>query len=148
MGGEMPSMRVYVRWVSALPVRQAIARMRYGSEVADSAEAVSELEREEENYIVSVAPLPARAMRGDPAQLKTMASLNIKGIAPIAPDDVVGQRSENDAEVFFYFPKGQNGSHTIKLQDKEVEFVLKLGNMNIKRKFKLQDMVYNGKLEM
>ena len=32
--------------------------------------------------------------------------------------------------------------------DKEIEFSTKLGKMQIRKKFKLKDMMYNGKLEM
>jgi hypothetical protein len=46
--------------------------------------------------------------------------------------------------VYFLFPR----SEAITLEDKEVEFETKLGPMEIKRKFKLQDMVFGGKLEL
>ena len=148
MYGDVPTMRLYLRWVSALPVRQAIARLKYGEEAGSSPEAAEMLEREETNYVISVASLPARMVGGNVEQLKSRVALNIKGKDPIAPDDIIGRRREEGAVLYFFFPKGQNGSHVITAADKEVEFVLKLRNMEVKRKFKLKDMVYNGKLEL
>ena len=42
------------------------------------------------------------------------------------------------------FPK----KDAFSLDDKEVEFSMKLGNATAKRKFKLKDMVFEGKLEL
>ena len=47
-------------------------------------------------------------------------------------------------DIIFVFPKTQ----PIAADDKEVEFILKLGQVEAKRKFNLKDMVYNGKLEL
>ena len=49
---------------------------------------------------------------------------------------------------FVIFPRGQNGSPLIEQKDGEVEVALKLGDVKINRKFKLKDMVFNGKLEI
>jgi len=38
--------------------------------------------------------------------------------------------------------------HAIELDDKEVEFTTKRGPMEIKKKFRLKDMVYHGKLAL
>ena len=148
MYDDVPRVRVYLRWVSALPVRQAITRLKFGEEAGSSPEAAETLEREETNYIISVASLPARMVGGDIQQLKSRVALNIKSKEPITPDDIVSRRREEGVELYFFFPKGHDGSHVITAADKEVEFVLKLRNMDIKRKFKLKDMVYNGRLEL
>ena len=44
------------------------------------------------------------------------------------------------------FPR--TGSYEITLADKKVEFVAQVGSLKVKRKFKLKDMIYNGKLEL
>ena len=46
--------------------------------------------------------------------------------------------------LFFVFPK----TDPITLDDKEVEFSTQIGPMQFKRKFKLQEMVFDGKLEL
>ena len=47
-------------------------------------------------------------------------------------------------DIFFLFPK----TEAITLDDKEVEFVAKLGRIEIRRKFKLKDMMVGEKLEL
>jgi hypothetical protein len=44
----------------------------------------------------------------------------------------------------FLFPK----TVAIDMDDKEVEFSTKLGQTIVKTKFKLKDMVFNGKLDL
>ena len=44
----------------------------------------------------------------------------------------------------FLFPK----TTTFTAEDKELEFSSKFGKTAVKHKFKLKDMVFNGKLEM
>ena len=46
--------------------------------------------------------------------------------------------------VVFAFPR----SMPFMIEDKEVEFITKLGTSTLKYEFKLKDMVVNGKLEM
>jgi hypothetical protein len=55
-----------------------------------------------------------------------------------------GGRSFGNIDLFIAFPR----SAGISLDDKEVEFVTKIGPLVIRKKFKLKDMVFNGKLEM
>jgi hypothetical protein len=47
-------------------------------------------------------------------------------------------------DVLFAFPR----SMPFTADDKEVEFITKLGTSTLKYKFKLKDMVVNGKLDM
>lgn len=47
-------------------------------------------------------------------------------------------------DVFFAFPK----SADIRVEDQEMEFETNIGGLILKRKFKLKDMVYEGKLEI
>ena len=49
--------------------------------------------------------------------------------------------------IYCAFPKGRNGSPVIELEDGEIELVLRLDE-RISRKFKLKEMVYEGKLEI
>ena len=88
-------------------------------------------------------------------RLKSESFLKISGRDPIqaaevqmrsAPElDVVNARElRGRAEILVMFPRSQ----TITLEDKQVEFVTMLGRQKLKRKFKLKEMVYNGKLEL
>ena len=51
---------------------------------------------------------------------------------------------ENSPAIVFHFAK----THPIELDDKDVEFATRRGSMDIRKKFKLKDMVYNGKLAL
>lgn len=144
-------MTAVVRWQSALPVRQALVRQRFGSEAGTSAEAKQILEGSPSHYIVVVERLP---MFGPPADaerakqmeegLKKAAVLNIKGREPLVPEVVQPGRGSAGPMLAFFFPKNQ----PISLEDKEVEFQVKMGPMTVKRKFKLAEMLFDGKLEL
>jgi len=136
-------MSVVIRWHSALPVKQAIARMRFGAEAATSAEAAKVL-APEDRYVVGVGPLPAQMLRGDAAAMKSGATLSVKGKDPIVAADIKGDRQGNTVSLYLIFPKTQ----AITAEDNEVEFAFKLNALNIKRKFKLKEMMFDGKLEL
>ncbi len=175
MGPDMPmerTVKVLFRWISALPVRQAIARSRFGDEL-DGEEAGKILNLQDNRYILAVSGLPRGMAFGggkrkgkgkdkeagppqDPEaqrqaaieQLKQRASLRVKGKEPVHPNHVQLNVQQAAADVYFFFPKGQDGGLDISLDDKEVEFRLETRNRTLKRKFKLKDMVYKGKLEI
>ena len=71
--------------------------------------------------------------------------LERKGKDPIYPDRVEILEGNNARLVVFLFPKeGQ----AIELGNKEVTFHCKMGAMDVKAKFQLKDMIYEGKLEL
>ena len=147
-GGEVPTMTIQIRWHTALPVRQALARSRFGAEAGTSPEAAKMLAGEQTQYVVGIAGLPAQMLRGNPDVLKQAIQLKIKDKPPIMPSQISGDRGEGGrANLYVIFPKG-NGSPVIQLEDNEIEFVAKLGPIEIKRKFRLKDMVFDGKLEL
>ena len=171
-----PSLNVYVRWLSALPVRQALVRNNFGDEVTGEA-AMKLLELEDERYIIAVAGLPARMamgrrdgsgqprnpemtseqrqqqrQAGPPTgaleRIKDKATIRVKGKDPIHPNHVEMSGSQQNSDIYLFFPRGNDGGLDIVLEDKEVEFLLDLERSDVKRKFKLKDMVYQGKLEL
>ena len=132
--------RVTVRWDSALPVRQA--RSKQGWPPSEGAPA---------SYILTVAGLPqageymgamvaAAVERID--QLMAATSITIKGKPALTPEKV--EHGNDGASLVFTFPR----TSPISLDDKEVEFVTKIGAMELKRKFKLKEMIYQGKLAL
>jgi hypothetical protein len=146
--GMAPPVSVLVRWHTALPVKQAMAKLRFGDEVASSPVAAELLSRQETNYVVSLSGLPPATVPEDMEQVKASASLNVKGRPPIQAEQVQGSGGRETVNLAIVFPRGQNGNHLITLEDREVELKLKLGAIQISRKFKLKDMVYEGKLEL
>jgi len=154
---------VLIRWQSALPMKQALVKSKFGSEAGTAAQAKAILENQETYYVIAVEKLPMmgagrpRAAAGGPEQeagadpaermrqmLARATTLNRKGKDPIKPEDVKMAKGPKTMTVYFLFPR----TESITLEDKEVEFATRLGPLEIKRKFKLQDMVFAGKLEL
>jgi len=77
-------------------------------------------------------------------RLKESSSLNRKGHDPIHPDNVTWDNSNGSRVMMLFFSK----TSPITLADKDVEVQIAMGPMEIKKKFALKDMVYQGKLEL
>ena len=116
---------------------------------------------------MGISGFPARLFRGEPEQLKLVSEhmtsqsfLKIKGrepiqasgvFIPVGRSEVINVRSQpwrTGVEIIVMFPREQDGSDVISLEDKKVQFETEIGTLKVKRKFELKDMVYNGKLEL
>ncbi|MEP7367630.1 MAG: hypothetical protein ABI972_30595 [Acidobacteriota bacterium] len=159
-GGGMQPMTFTVRWMSSLPLKQAIVRSRMGKEADTSPQAKEFLERQESHYAVALIGPPrgggagggAGAVPGGAQQdrmqrmtehLKETTGLLRKGKEPIRPETVQTPQPGQNSYLFL-FPRAD----AITLDDKEVEFATRMGPLEVKRKFKLKDMVYNGQLAL
>ena len=147
-GGEFNGVRritATVAWISALPVRQAIARLRAGVD-APVLPDDKRLPEDEAFYVVAVAGLPTRlAQSGSRNEVVEKTALRSKRKEAIKPADVrIVPESKQTVRVEFVFPK----SNAFVLDDKEVEFVTKIGAADITRKFTLADMVVRGRLAL
>jgi hypothetical protein len=172
-GGDSTAGRptsVLLRWQSALPVQQALARQNGGSSATDAqaqpaaAAAPAAAPAADSEYVIAVAGLPdwsgrrRRDADSDDSQqnsgasdedrraafldrLKESSTLTAKGKSPFGPDKV--ERAA-DGSILLYFPK----SEALSLDDKEVEFATRVGPMDVKHKFKLKDMTWQGKLAL
>jgi hypothetical protein len=143
---QMPSAEVVVSWAMSVPIKQAIAKAKYGKEVATSPEAKAFLEREEQFYVIEVTPFPFRGRSGDEfrSALAKSAVLNIKGKDSIHAMDVQVTPRGGTLDMFFLFPR----QRVITLEDVEVEFSAKASEVPIRQRFKLKDMVFSGKLAL
>lgn len=137
-----------LRWQSALPVKQAFARARYKDAVETSEEAAKSLSREEAQYILGVIGLMGPPTAFDKEALKKGATLVVKDLPPIPATDVAVDKQGYGMNLYFAFPKLQEGAHKITESDGSVEFILKTENIALKGKFPLKKMVYKGKLEI
>jgi hypothetical protein len=141
---------VTVQWESALPVRLAEAKMTGGA--ADPA-ALKPLNE----YVIAVSGLPKSGIvsqrsaggSGDDADdarvadhLKVMTVLSV-GHERLNPTKVELNQGR-DARAVFHFEK----SEPITLKDKDAEFRITSDHMEIRKKFALKDMSYQGKLEL
>jgi len=139
---------VMLVWQTALPVKQALVKAKYGAESATSAEAKAFLEREEQYYVINVGGLPgtaAGAVEGDKkAAMLQLTALNIKGKDPIHAVEVQMNPRGRVVDALFFFPR----TTPVSADDKDLEFATKFDKLTVKYHFKLKEMVYHGKLEM
>jgi hypothetical protein len=145
---EMQTPKATLRWQSALPIKQAIARIRFKDEVEKSEDAAKSLSRQEGQYILGISGVTGGPNTFKVDVLKAGATIKIGNLVPIPPSDVIVDRQGMMTVLFFAFPKTQAGAHVIEEKDKSIEFLLKTPNMELKGKFSLDDMVYQGKLEI
>lgn len=142
------SITLTLRWQSALPVRQALIRMKYGAEASSSAEAKKFLDQEQSGYIIAVSGImrSALARQGEALKKAVMeqTSLSAKGKDPLKPTDLEIKPGEKMIVAYFLFPK----TTPFTPDDKDVEFATKLGPLPVKYKFHLKEMVFSGKLEL
>ena len=148
---------------AAAPVKAAMVRAKLGKEADTSAQAKAFIEKNEEDYVLAMIMPPMPGMggaapagpgggerKGPPGggpdaekRVVEATTLSWKGHEGVHPSKVIMPK-ENAPYFIFHFAK----THPIELEDKEVEFASKRGNMEIKKKFKLKDMVYQGKLAL
>jgi len=154
-GGSTPSMNVIIRWETAIPVKEALMKLNFGDKLPGKGEKGYTLDAPQNDYVISVTGLRMGGRgRSQEAstdqqsssdrmkdQLMTGTQLFRKGKDPIAPTNVV-INSSNTA--YIVFPK----TDAISDDDKDVEFRLTMGRIQIKEKFSLKDMHFSGKLEL
>lgn len=140
-GGGAPQFHAVVRWESALPIRLALKK---------------EDERRLDQYLITVTGFPITGMRqpdggSQPVsaqaqnRMKEGARLERKGKDPIPASAAEMIETGGSRVMQFVF---RAGSDPIQAQDKEVQFVASVGPMQIKARFTLKEMVYEGRLEL
>ena len=134
---------VTVRWDSALPVRQALAHSR-----EDLAPQIREelLNREPDYYVIAVDSLPPAGawLAEEPERLRQSSRLVRKGKPTIRATRMEIVPHPGAPGVILYFPRNE----VITLDDKTVHFELTPGEVNVRAKFKLKEMIYRGNLEL
>jgi hypothetical protein len=147
-GGAAPGAEVTLLWQTAIPVKQAMMKRKFGSEVGASAEAKAFIERPDQVYVLTMVGLPgslAQAAQGDKkADLLAVTTIEVKGKEPVKATDVQVSMTGMIANLSFLFPRNTNFT----ADDKEMEFSTKFDKTAVKHKFKLKDMVVNNKVEM
>ena len=142
--GPARQSRLVVQWRSALPMRQAIVRGRIGEGGALDSAGRQLLAQRPTGYFIVVAGLPRPFARLDPAALMAGARLERPGKRPILPIEAAAEPEGNGAVILYLFPRGD----AITLADEQVEFVTEIAEASIERTFELEDMVFNGRLEL
>lgn len=147
-GTAPPTFDVVARWQSALPIRQAFVRLKFGAEADKSADAQKVLEQKDRPYEIVLSGAMGMYLGGKPGDaakaLSEVSFLSTRRTGPIKATQIEVGKPGPKMDVVFAFPR----SMPFTVEDKEVELTTKLGASNLKYKFKLKDMVVNGKLEM
>jgi hypothetical protein len=147
--GGPSSVTVSLLWQTALPIKQALIKRQYGNEAGTSPEAKAKLDRVDQVYALTLIGMPTytlAAAQGDKkAALLDSTMITVSGKPPLKATDVqVSGGRGPTGNVSFLFPR----TTTFTAEDKEMEFSSKFDKTTVKKKFKLKDMVFNGKVEM
>jgi hypothetical protein len=130
--GQPPSLRL--RWESALPIRKA---HEANSPTVD-----------EGHYAVAVYGVPdhlvSAAGQGLASQLRKEAAIKRNNKPDLKPSSVDILQREDGPLIVYFFPR----SNEITRQDSRIEFDAKIGSLKFTQAFIVDDMVYQGKLEM
>ena len=140
----IPPTRVVIEWRTAQPMRQAMVRRRIGQGGTVDPAVQDLLSQSSPGYVVVVTGLPGQFGRLTPEALMAETRLERKGKSPIVPAQAQPQRAERGVTIVYLFPKDD----AIVLEDKDVEFITEVGDVTIKKKFKLEEMVFNDQLEL
>ena len=150
-----PTLNVLVRWDSAAPIRQALQQTGQNTYSPEQAEKF---------YIVTIVGLvpggkyravgnpDARSSSDDTAdahnpeqileELMASSRLVPRGRKALAPQDVKLDASTGALHLFFA------KTDPVTMRDKEIMFYTRFGSMSVAAKFRLKDMVSQGKLEL
>lgn len=129
-------------WASAAPVRLAILRLRSGQNTPTETE-IANAHKSNEFYVIAVSGLPATDV--DPKTLWQKAFLTVKGKTPEKAAES-NYRKIGTSDVYFF--RFRRDSFPLAAADKEVEFKVSVGSVEVKKKFSLRDMQYEGNLAL
>jgi len=130
--------RLLVRWESALPVRAAELKAREAQPPTLS----------DDGYLIAVYGVPFTDAKGDPLSLardfKESAFLKRDGKKDVKPLSVEAFELEHNVVVVYRFPM----SAEISKKDSAVEFIALIGRLQVSQTFSVEEMQFQGKLEL
>ena len=133
-----PTIRLLVRWESALPVRAAEFKVHEEPPPTSASD----------GYSIVVYGVPASFAKGDPASLgkplREMAALRREGKKDVLPSKVEVFELENSVTVAYLFPL----SAEVSKNDEIVEFSALIGRLEVSQHFLISQMQLQGKLEL
>jgi hypothetical protein len=133
-----PTIRLLVRWESALPIRAAELKAHEAEPPTLS----------DDGYRIAVYGVPASYVKGDPTSLgkplKESAALKREGKKDVQPSSVEVFQLEGSIVVVYQFPL----SAEISKRDAVVEFSALIGRLQVSQHFLVEEMQFQGKLEL
>ena len=149
---QTASIPLVVSWYSR-PVREAFARRIQLRKPEGAQEQINNLLQydDSQHFAILILGIPPRMPGSTPAELgerlKADTFLQKKGKEKIPVAEVVPPASPGQP-LILKFLKEADGKPVLTLEDKEVEFSSRMAGDSLRAKFKLADMVVNGKLEI
>ena len=134
--------RVTISWRSALPLKQAMVRQQVGLRGTIPPDAQALLSKDDEFYVVGLLGLPPQFTQ--PGGKTIEAFLRREGKPPVPAEQAGSQMMRGSSLLLIGFPR----TNPIALDDGDVEFTVKFDEIEIKKKFKLKEMVFGGKLTL
>jgi hypothetical protein len=134
---EVEAPVVRLRWESALPIRQAELKARE----------VNAPDIDADSYVIAVYGVPGRYIGGDPKslarQLKNQAAIRRDGQKELKPSSVEIMERDDGPLVLYMFPRKVE----IRRNDR-VEFTAQIGPLQFTKSFNVEEMSWQGKLEL
>jgi hypothetical protein len=152
----VPSPAVTMRWHSAKPVQQAVANLRYGSESEGIGEPRNGI-HPREHHVLGIYGLSVTAAQLRPEQLRRAVWIETRTGRVLRPVSVYLDRGQKDGPepgvpgprvgytLYAFFDRG---ARAIRRDDREIEVVFRYGRSDYKKKFKLDQMMFDGNLEI
>jgi hypothetical protein len=139
-----PHRPITIIWASATPVRLAVLKLQSGVNTPTSGE-IERVSRPRENYVIAVVGLMPPDTDTDLTRLAANASLMVRG-KPAATATSCNYRKIGNTDVYFFrFPRT---SLPVTSDDHQVEFKVKFAQAEIKQRFVLKGMEYQGQLAL
>ena len=128
-----------LRWESAFPIREAELK---------SHDSNSPTLDDDAHYAIAVYGVPSRMTNGNSRsatdQLKKLAAIKRDGKKDLKPSSVEVLQRDNGPVIVYLFPR----SKEITLKDGRIEFGAEVGRLQFAQSFFVDDMMYQGKLEL
>lgn len=147
IGGSPKTITFTVRWLSAQPVSDAFQRnmTMQGRGRQQTRQVETMLGQADTHYLIMVADMPVNILTQTNAtepKLKRGSLLKVKNKFEIEPARVEMRRGGGEGWMIFYFPRRGD----LSVEDKKIEFHMKIGSTTIKREFKPSEMLAEGEL--
>jgi hypothetical protein len=139
-----PHRALAVIWASAIPVRLAVLKLQSGPNTPTQGE-IDRVSKPRENYVIAVVGFDPPDRDTDLAALAAHASLGVRG-KPAETAETCTYRRIGNADVYFFrFPRSRL---PISLDDHQAEFKARFGQAEIRQRFGLRSMEYQGQLAL
>ena len=142
---------VTVRWESAMPVKWAWSRIRELSRVRARADDGEWMAKDSSHVVVSVSGLPPRMIPVEATAkdrfldaARSRSYLKVGKRTRWLPTGARLGKQQRWVALYVLFPRDK--VRPVDPGDKTIEFVTRISDQKISRKFKLKDMVLEGKL--